>query len=760
MTAPGASHPVSKITARIAASALALALAACQTQAPRPGAQLPVDSGASANRSAAVQLLHSAETLPAPERDRQRLQAAAILYELGDKETAKEAVVNIAPEQLDDPLYAQYARVYGGLLAAEDEFFRALDLVAAPRLDQVWTQLPQATALPLRDLRADLWGLLGDLDSAIAERRQIAALARSDEAIADNNDGFWQLLTQLPSSELQLRADESSDPQMRGWYQLALLGRDTQTDISSQLTALSRWRQQWPGHSASSHPPQALRLLEQLASQRADRIALLLPLSGPLGSAGRAIRDGFMAAHYTALTAGAPTPQIEIFDTGTEQPFEEIYQAAVDAGAQAIVGPLDKRKVANLLATEKLPVPTLALNYGDEGRLTDDLVQFGLAIEDEARQVAQHAYRQGHRQAMILAAEASWGQRGAEAFQEEWQRLGGTVSISRNYRNGSNFSQLVSDALLIPDSKAREAALRRRLAAPLEFTPRRRGDVDMIFLTAQPQQARQINPMLTFFYAGDLPVYATSQVFDGNINPQRDRDINGIRFTALPWLFERDNQTKRSIEKQASPAPAFARLYALGADAFRLYPRIPMLRQFPGQRVHGLTGALSLTADGRIVREQMWARIDKGAPVPVTTVVEPVLPQAGGVELTGNSETFKPPADSVGAQMEEVAARHLRDAGLTLLTRNYRSRRGEIDLIARDGDTLVFVEVRYRRSSRFGSAGASVDARKQQKLLATAQSYLQQYRLDCPCRFDVFAIDGAAEGDTQNIQWLKDAFGT
>lgn len=637
-------HHVTTLVTRVAAGALALALAACQTPAPKPGAQLPVDTGSSASRSAAVQLLHSAETLPAPERDRQRLQAAAILYELGDKETARQAVVNIVPDQLDDLSYARYARVYGGLLAAEDEFFRALDLATAPRLDNTWRQLPADTALSLRDLRADLWGLLGDLDSAIDERRQIADLARTNETIADNNNGFWQLLTQLPSSELQLRASKSSDPQMRGWYQLALLGRDTQADISSQLSALNRWRQQWPRHSASSHPPQALQLLEQLASQRADRIALLLPLSGPLGGAGRAIRDGFLAAYYTALNAGAPTPSVQVYDTGTEQPFEEIYQAAVDAGAQAIVGPLDKRKVANLLATEKLPVPTLALNYagdwGDEGRLTGDLVQFGLAIEDEARQVAQHAYRQGHRQAMILAEDAGWGQRGAEAFQEEWQRLGGTVTIRRSFRDKSNFSELVSDTLLIPDSKAREAALRRKLAAPLEFTPRRRGDVDMLFLAAQPQQARQINPMLTFFYASDLPVYATSQVFDGNINPQRDRDINGIRFTALPWLFESDNLTKRNIEKQASPAPAFARLYALGADAFRLYPRIPMLRQFPQQRVHGLTGALSLTADGRIVREQIWARIDKGTPVPVTTAVEPALPQPESMELTGNSEAF------------------------------------------------------------------------------------------------------------------------
>ena len=608
----------------LAAATLTLALAGCQTPSNQPNTQIPADPGniASADRQSAIRLLNDARQLASPEKDRVQLQAAAILYTLGDNATVRQAASSIDAEQLTDTEYAKYAQVYGGALAADDEFFTALDLVSAPRLEQSWFQIPAETALPLRNLRADLWSLMGDIDSGIAERQRIAPLALDDQTIAANNDGLWQLLTQLPSRELRVRAEESLDPKMRAWYELALLGRDTQADISSQLTALSRWRQQWPSHTAVSHPPQALQLLEQLATQRAQNVALLLPLSGPLGNAGRAIRDGFMAAYYSALDAGAPTPQVQVYDTGLDQPFEEIYQTAVNNGAQAIVGPLDKGKVANLLATEKLPVPTLALNYaevsGEQGRLTPDLVQFGLAIEDEARQVARQAYRQGHRQAMILAPESSWGQRGLEAFTEEWNTLGGSITESRNYRDNTNFSQLVSDALLISESKNRERELRSKLAAPLKFTPRRRGDVDMLFVLAQPQQARQIKPMLSFFYAGELPVFSTSQVFAGNVDRQRDRDINGVRFTAMPWLFEDDNQTKQNIVKQAAPAPAFARLYALGADAFRLYPRLPMLRQFPEQQVYGLTGALSLTADGRIVREQIWAKIDRGAPVPIT----------------------------------------------------------------------------------------------------------------------------------------------
>lgn len=119
---------------------------------------------------------------------------------------------------------------------------------------------------------------------------------------------------------------------------------------------------------------------------------------------------------------------------------------------------------------------------------------------------------------------------------------------------------------------------------------------------------------------------------------------------------------------------------------------------------------------------------------------------------------------AIGNQMEDAAAQRLRAAGLTIVERNFSSRFGEIDLIAMDGNTLVFVEVRFRRNNHFGGAGISVDQRKQRKLLATANSYLQYRRLDCPCRFDVIAIEqhatgGGREQHNLNIQWIANAFG-
>ncbi|MFS0755642.1 YraN family protein [Noviherbaspirillum sp. 1P10PC] len=100
---------------------------------------------------------------------------------------------------------------------------------------------------------------------------------------------------------------------------------------------------------------------------------------------------------------------------------------------------------------------------------------------------------------------------------------------------------------------------------------------------------------------------------------------------------------------------------------------------------------------------------------------------------------------------EEAALAHLQGHGLVLVERNFHCRGGELDLIMRDGATLVFVEVRRRAGRAFGGAAASIGSAKQARLWNAAQTYLQRYRMPPPCRFDVVAIEGAA------LDWLKNA---
>lgn len=110
-----------------------------------------------------------------------------------------------------------------------------------------------------------------------------------------------------------------------------------------------------------------------------------------------------------------------------------------------------------------------------------------------------------------------------------------------------------------------------------------------------------------------------------------------------------------------------------------------------------------------------------------------------------------------GRDAEQMALRHLEQHGLKLVARNFRCARGEIDLIMRQKDMLVFVEVRARRNDHFGSGADSVDARKQAKLNAAAALYLQQHpQPDRPCRFDVVAVSFAS--DPPRLDWILDAF--
>jgi putative endonuclease len=129
--------------------------------------------------------------------------------------------------------------------------------------------------------------------------------------------------------------------------------------------------------------------------------------------------------------------------------------------------------------------------------------------------------------------------------------------------------------------------------------------------------------------------------------------------------------------------------------------------------------------------------------------------------VTATSSRSTPRANergtAAGARAEALAAKFLEARGLTIVARNYRTRRGEIDLIARDRGTLVFVEVRRRRSVAFGGAAASITASKRARLIAAAQAYLATLPREPACRFDAVLIDGAT---TSQIEWQCDVFGT
>ncbi len=109
---------------------------------------------------------------------------------------------------------------------------------------------------------------------------------------------------------------------------------------------------------------------------------------------------------------------------------------------------------------------------------------------------------------------------------------------------------------------------------------------------------------------------------------------------------------------------------------------------------------------------------------------------------------------TTGAAAEQAAAEYLERQGLKLVARNFRCRGGEIDLIMRDGETLVFIEVRSRSRADYGGAAASITATKQARIILAARHYLAQHAVDAPCRFDAVLLQAG------QLQWLPAAFET
>ncbi len=607
--------------AGLLSSALVFTLSGCGSNPTQPTKKATATKTQPKGPSAS-QLLELASQSQSPERESLVLQAAQVYVDNNKFTQARDLVSEMNPDELPDQAYVKYTDVLSTLALHEGSNFLAHGILTKPRLEQQWQAMEPTTEIALREKRAQVFALLGEAQQSVNERIQLAALINNKEQRQANQDAIWQNLMGIPYAELQQLAKTEYGEAARGWYNLAAISKNNQIDLEQQREELQRWLREWRQHPAHDNLPNDLRLLQSLIDQQPRQIALLLPMQGKLAEASEAVSDGFFAAYYQALSNGRQTPEVRKYDSSAD--VIAAYQQAVADGADLVIGPIDKEKVTELSLMPSLEVPVLALNYPDAppAEPLRGFYQFGLAVEDEARQVARQAYLEGHRQAMIIIPRQEWSERSARAFTDEWEKLGGVVVNRSQFTRGGNYPQLVKDAMLIEQSQVRARELQELLGVKLEASPRSRSDVDMIFLIADPAQARQIKPSFAFHYAGKIPVYSTSQVYSGEPNPKADRDLNGIRFNTMPWLFDTSSPEKKAVSQYTKSAAVYGRLHALGADAFRLYARLPQLEQVPQMRIFGVTGALHMLGDGRIEREQIWVRFRNGEAQPLPMVID------------------------------------------------------------------------------------------------------------------------------------------
>ncbi|MCG6976762.1 MAG: penicillin-binding protein activator [Acidiferrobacterales bacterium] len=607
----------------------ALLLAGCETT-PKAPAEEPASAEAAARAitsgeyvRAAQEFERLAQTATTPTRQHYQLRAIELYLKAGQTNEARKKIGSLNVDGLDPSFRARKRVMEGQLAASEGDYARAVILLNAAR--RVPNLSPELMA-DIHWIRAQAHMALGKPFTASWDLMQRERYLVDKKAIEQNQLQLWKILTSLQRAELRTKQQQTRDPMLASWIELALISIENSGRPRSLAMAVEQWKQRYPEHPISP------ALLATITSQRptligrVDRIALLLPLTSRHGRAAQAVRDGFMA--MDRANNDPDKPRVQIYDIGDNpDAADDYYKQAVKEGAQLIVGPLGVEAVERVARRTDLSVPTLLLSHTQSDIESPNVYQFGLPPEQEAQQAAERAYLDGYRQAAVLFPENDWGKRMQVAFTDHWQRLGGILIKSQPYDpKAGDYSQPIRDLLNISQSMERKQLLQNLLKQKLELEPRARADIDFIFLAADPIRGRLIKPQLNYHQAAKIPVYATSHIYLGKPDSAKDADLNGVIFGDMPWMLLGNPRMESLREKLQQNWPyaysPYDRLFALGVDSYAVIPHLGRIASSESVRFNGVTSGLSVDRHGRLHRQLIWARFRRGVPRILDTFVK------------------------------------------------------------------------------------------------------------------------------------------
>ena len=568
-----------------------------------------------------------------PQQNQYRLLVIDSLIKSGKTQDALAYANTIKQNQLSPQEKGQLKLLYAQISLSSGDTEKALAIL---------------TELPVRSLgnsdqltyfksKAFAYSLAGDLLASVGEKIKLGQILEDPQLEYENNTAILEALNLLPAHTRQSPQQQLSNS-LSGWIALTrILKFKNSPDFNASL---NEWYQMYPLHPVTNSAFIETYLDSTRRShptfELPESIAIMLPESGSYSRAAQAVREGFMAAYYHQQD-NAIKPNIRFYDS-TSNHIITLYQQAVEEGAELIIGPLRKDKIETLISTE-LSVPILALNH-IPGLYHPKVYQFGLSPIDEAGQIAIKAWLDGHRRVLILTSNSDYGKRIAQYFTKIWQGMGGVVLEAQTYNpKETDYSNSIKALLNLDESQLRYEQI-RKVISNAKFTPRRRADVDAIFISGYSRAARLINPQLKFYHAKQIPVYATSRLYIGRQNPGQDGDMNGIQFCDIPWLLNEDYEGELSLTTlqntwQQFPS-IYLRLIALGIDAYSI---VAHLGEMDSNLYQGATGNLLLTDDNRIKRQLMCAKFVGGIPQQTEFLENNSVNYEGIIELREQSET-------------------------------------------------------------------------------------------------------------------------
>jgi len=576
----------------------------------------------------------------AESREEYQLIAAEILFDRGLLEPGLTKLADL-PELMSS-LELQQRRdiVFAKSLLFSDQPEAAV--AALPTPAEVVSALDRARVF---ETRAQSFSRLDDPDNELIARIELEK-ELSDEGIIDkNHQQIWSMLTTQPVSRLRTLTTNVRGETYQGWLALAMANADAASNPNLRSEKLDQWRALYTLHPANDRFVPKIYVGSNYMDFSApsdgsiNSIAVLLPLSAAgLGPVAGSIRDGIIAAHQFSDQFNKPA--LRFYDVGENPGYvRAAYENAIADGADAVIGPLRKQAVSAIITLRDVNVPIVTLNTVDPSLTyssgSSNVVQFGLAPEDEARAAASRAIGLSLKNAVVIQADDSRGDREARAFQDEMFSHGGDVlHVAVLPSDQYDYSKPIKDALQITQSDARFRNISRLIGSKLFFEPNIRPDVDVIFLAVSSEQARSVRPQLDFFHASNVPRFGTSRIAGPDDDIKKNRDLNSIYYPEAPWVLRESMQSDplRTQILQSFPDAdgAYAKLYALGADSYKVITNLNALSD--GKRLEGYTGDLEFSGSGYIRRHLDWAQYQEGISVGVERIEADTLPtiQSGG----------------------------------------------------------------------------------------------------------------------------------
>ncbi|AKM89226.1 penicillin-binding protein activator [Enterobacter ludwigii] len=330
-----------------------------------------------------------------------------------------------------------------------------------------------------------------------------------------------------------------------------------------------------------------------------------------------------------ATTSANPGAELKIYDTSSK-PLDQVLAQVQQDGASIVVGPLLKNNVEELMKSNTT-LNVLALNQPEQVQNRANICYFALSPEDEARDAARHIHEQGKQAPLLLIPRSTLGDRVANAFADEWQKLGGGIVLQQKFGSASELRAGVNGGAGIAlNGSPVSASLPQQQsvtigglsipAPPTDAQISGGGKVDAAYIVATPQEIAFIKPMIAMRNGSQsgATLYASSRSAQGTAGPDFRLEMDGLQYSEIPMLAGSNPALMQQALSTVRNDYSLARLYAMGVDAWALANHFTQMRQVPGFELNGNTGDLTATQDCVINRKLSWLKYQQGQIVPAS----------------------------------------------------------------------------------------------------------------------------------------------